>query len=90
MEWMDHAIDFLSRVHWLRVIFTVLLTTVAVVLGIWLPARILERYTNQVAMRYVWYVGGTLMLIMVYVSMYGYGHFWELYGASELAENRDG
>jgi hypothetical protein len=41
-------------------------------------------------MRYIWYVGGTLMLIMVYVSMYGYGHFWELYGASELAENRAG
>src|SRR5690606_29979937 len=90
VEVLTDVFDFLARVHWVRVIFTVLLTAIAVFLGIWLPARILERYTNQVALRYVWYVGGTLMLIMVYVSMYGYGHFWELYGTSELAETRAG
>ncbi len=83
--WTD-ILEFLANVHWVRVIFTILLTGLAVVLGIWWPAGVLERYTNQPAVRYVWYIAGTLMLIMVYVSMYGYGHFWELYSASELAE----
>jgi ABC-type arginine/histidine transport system permease subunit len=84
MEWLDEVLEFLSRVNWLRVVVTVLATAVAIILGIWAPARLLERYTNQVAVRYIWYVMGTGLLIMVYISMYGFGHFWTLYGGLEM------
>jgi hypothetical protein len=90
MEWLDQATEFLSRLDWVRVFFTILLTGVAIVAGVWYPARVLERYTNQVALRYIWYVAGTLMLIMVYVSLYGYGHFWELYSAGEIGDQTGG
>lgn len=86
MEWLEEVLEFLARVHWIRVVITVLATAIAIVFGIWAPARLLETYTNQPAVRYVWYAMGTALLVMVYVSMYGYGHFWELYGGLEMEE----
>ncbi len=85
MEWLSEVFDFLVSVHWVRVIITILATAVGVVLGIWVPARLLELHTNQPAVRYVWYVMGTLTLIMIYVCMYAYGHFWDLYGDATAA-----
>jgi ABC-type amino acid transport system permease subunit len=84
VEWLTEAFEFLARVNWVRVTITVLATLTAVVLGIWAPARMLEFHTRQPAVRYIWYVLGTLILIMVYVSMYGYGLFWELYSENSL------
>ncbi|MCA8910199.1 MAG: hypothetical protein KDB82_00720 [Planctomycetes bacterium] len=83
MAFIQDILTFLSNVQWLHLIITVLATMLAVVLGIWFPARMLEAHTNQPAARYVWYVAGTLVLVMIYISMYGYGHFWELYSNSE-------
>lgn len=79
MAFIQDILDFLGNVQWLRVIVTVLMTFVGVVLGIWFPARMLETHTNQPAARYVWYVAGTMVMVMIYISMYGYGHFWDLY-----------
>lgn len=87
MNFFDGAIDFLSRVDWVRVVVTLLATLVAVVAGIYWPARALEAHTNQPLVRYAWYVVGTMALIMIYLAMYGYGHFWELYHESEKREN---
>jgi ABC-type amino acid transport system permease subunit len=86
MEWVSEVFEFLARVNWLRVIVAVLATAVAVVLGVWAPARLLESYTNQPAVRYIWYVLGVWLLIMVYVSMFGYGHFWESYSELDMQE----
>jgi ABC-type amino acid transport system permease subunit len=87
MEFLDSVIDFLSRVEWMRVIITVLATLFAVVVGIYWPARLMETYTNQPVARYAWYFVGTMALIMIYLAMYGYGHFWDLYHESEKREN---
>lgn len=78
-------LEFLANVQWVRVIVTIMATAVGVVLGIYVPARLLEMHTNQPAARYVWYVIGTITLVMVYICMYGYGLFWELYSNSEAA-----
>lgn len=78
-------LEFLANVQWVRVVVTIMATAVGVVLGIYVPARLLEMHTNQPAARYVWYVIGTITLIMVYICMYGYGLFWELYSNSEAA-----
>jgi ABC-type amino acid transport system permease subunit len=86
MEWLQTVFEFLSNVHWMRVIITVLATAVGVVAGIWFPARMLENYTNQPAARYIWYVLGTGAMVLIYISMYGYGLFWELYLESDLRE----
>ncbi|MBX3461079.1 MAG: hypothetical protein KF696_14125 [Planctomycetes bacterium] len=77
--------EFLGNIAWIRVIITIMATAVGVVAGIWVPARLLEVHTNQPAARYVWYVIGTITLVMVYICMYGYGLFWELYATSEAA-----
>ena len=82
MEFLSEVWTFLSSVHWVRVIVTILATLIAVVLGIWFPAKMLALHTNQPLAKPVWYVVGTLCLVMVYISMYGYGHFWQLYADS--------
>lgn len=83
MEFLNDAWSFLAALHWGRVVITVIGTLIAVVVGIWFPAKMLEAHTNQPLARYVWYFVGTLALVMVYISMYGYGHFWHLYSESE-------
>ncbi|MCB9932850.1 MAG: hypothetical protein H6841_05435 [Planctomycetes bacterium] len=82
MGFISDVWDFLSSLDWVRVIVTILFTAMAVVLGIWFPARMLERHTNQPLAKPVWYVVGTLALVMIYVSMFGYGRFWTLYSNS--------
>ncbi|MCA8919182.1 MAG: hypothetical protein KDB68_07240 [Planctomycetes bacterium] len=74
---------FLSNVHWVQLIVTLIATLIAIVLGVWLPGRLLELHTNQPAARYVWYVASLIVMVMIYISMYGYGHFWQLYSDSE-------
>lgn len=81
-EFFEGIWAFLSSLNWMRVFFTILFTAVAVVFGIWFPARMLAEHTNQPLAKPVWYVIGTLALVMIYISMYGYGHFWELYSES--------
>ena len=76
---IDTVTEFLSHLDWLRVVFALLGTVVAVVFGIYIPARILEDYTNQPALRWIWYGLGGMCLIMVYISMFGYGYFWTAY-----------
>jgi predicted PurR-regulated permease PerM len=95
LDFLDSAWQFLTSLDWIRVIFTILFTAVAVVFGIWFPARMLEQHTNQPLAKPIWYVIGTLALVMIYISMYGYGHFWELYSNSPESQeavplNRDG
>lgn len=75
---------FLLDVEWLRVFVTVIFTAVAVVAGIWWPAKLLEAHTNQPLVRWGWYVVGTFALVMIYLAMYGYGNFWNLYHDSEF------
>jgi len=82
MEFLENVWNFLGNLNWIRVFFTIVFTAVAVVFGIWYPAKMLEQHTNQPLARPVWYVIGTLALVMIYISMYGYGHFWELYSNS--------
>lgn len=82
MEFLNDIWVFLSHVQWGRVAVVVIFTLVAVVLGIWFPAKMLEQHTNQPLAKPVWYVIGTLALVMIYISMYGYGHFWDLYADS--------
>lgn len=77
---------FLTELNWWRVIVTILFTALAVVLGIWFPARMLEQHTNQPLAKPVWYVVGTLALVMIYVSMFGYGRFWSLYADSKESQ----
>jgi len=86
MEFLDGVIDFLAGVQWLRVVITIIATLLAVVGGIYLPARVLEAHTNQPLVRYAWYVVGTMALVMIYLAMYGYGQFWDLYRESEQRE----
>lgn len=86
MDFLDSALEFLGNIDWLRVFITVIATVIAVVLGIYYPAKVLEAHTNQPIVRYVWYVIGTCTLVMVYLAMYGYGHFWTLYHDSEMRE----
>jgi hypothetical protein len=82
MEFLEGIWTFLGNLNWWRVIVTIFFTAVAVVLGIWLPAKMLEEHTNQPLAKPVWYVIGTIALVMIYISMYGYGHFWQLYSES--------
>ncbi|MCB9894838.1 MAG: hypothetical protein H6839_10335 [Planctomycetes bacterium] len=82
MEFINDAWNFLSNVHWGRVAVVVIFTLIAVVLGIWFPARMLEEHTNQPLAKPIWYFVGTVALVMIYISMYGYGHFWDLYADS--------
>ena len=82
MEFLSDVWTFLGSVHWPRVIITIIATLIAVVLGIWFPAKMLALHTNQPLAKPAWYIVGTLCLLMVYVSMYGYGHFWQLYADS--------
>lgn len=81
-EFFQDTFTFLGEVHWVRVIVTILATLIAVVLGIWFPAKMLAEHTNQPLAKPAWYVVGTLALVMIYISMYGYGHFWQLYADS--------
>ena len=82
MEFLNDIWVFLTNVMWGRVAVVVIFTLVAVVLGIWFPAKMLEQHTNQPLAKPLWYVVGTLALVMIYISMYGYGHFWDLYADS--------
>jgi ABC-type arginine/histidine transport system permease subunit len=82
MNFLADVWELFDGLNWVRVFVTVLATLVAVVLGIWFPARMLEAHTNQPLARPVWYVAGTLILVMIYVCMYGYGQFWTLYAES--------
>ncbi len=84
MEFLREFWTFLLDVEWLRVFVTVIFTAIAVVAGIWWPARLLEAHTNQPLVRWGWYVVGTFALVMIYLAMYGYGHFWNLYHDSEF------
>lgn len=81
-EFLQETWIFLGNVQWVRVIITILATLIAVVLGIWFPAKMLELHTNQPLAKPAWYVVGTLCLLMIYISMYGYGNFWQLYADS--------
>ncbi|MCC6575169.1 MAG: hypothetical protein IT462_15440 [Planctomycetes bacterium] len=76
-EFFQNLQAWASRIDWWRTFFSVLVFAVAVVLAIWLPARVLEYHTNQRGIRYVWYVIGSMILVMIYLCMYGYGRFWE-------------
>ncbi len=80
---MDAVLEYLANVDWLATLMTLVLVMVALVLGVWLPGKYIERHTNQPAARYVWYGVGTFTLIMVYVAAYGYGLFWNNLGESE-------
>ena len=60
---------------------------IAVVLGIWFPAKMLAQHTNQPLAKPIWYFVGTVALVMIYISMYGYGHFWDLYADSPESQN---
>ncbi|MBP9891872.1 MAG: hypothetical protein KBG84_08185 [Planctomycetes bacterium] len=80
---MDAVLEYLANVDWLATLMTLILVMVALVLGVWLPGKYIERHTNQPAARYVWYGVGTFTLIMVYVAAYGYGLFWNNLGESE-------
>ena len=82
MEFLHDTWQFLSHVNWGRVAVIVIFTGVAVVAGIWFPARMLALHTNQPLAKPMWYIVGTLALVMIYISMYGYGHFWDLYADS--------
>ncbi|MBZ0138028.1 MAG: hypothetical protein K8I27_16855 [Planctomycetes bacterium] len=82
MEFLSEIWTFLGNVQWVRVIVTIMATLIAVVLGIWFPARMLAEHTNQPLAKPAWYIVGTLALVMIYISMYGYGHFWQLYADS--------
>lgn len=84
MEFLNSIVDFLSGLIWWRVIVTIVFTSIAVIAGIWWPARLLEAHTNQPLVRWAWYVVGTFALVMIYVAMYGYGSFWTLYRESEV------
>ena len=81
-EFFSEIWTFLSNVHWVRLIITIMATFIAVVLGIWFPAKMLEEHTNQPLARPAWYFVGTMALVMIYISMYGYGEFWQLYADS--------
>jgi hypothetical protein len=80
---MDDVLEYLANVDWLAAMMTLVLVTVALILGVWLPGKYIERHTNQPAARYVWYGVGTFVLVMVYVAAYGYGLFWNNLGESE-------
>jgi chromate transport protein ChrA len=80
---VEALLEFLASVDWMGVIVAVVLFAVAVVLGIWVPGRYIERHTNQPAARYVWYGVGTLVLVMIYLAAYGYGLFWNNLNESE-------
>ena len=82
LEFLNDVWTFMTRVQWGRVFVTIVATAIAVVCGIWFPARMLEQHTNQPAARYVWCVAGTMTIVVIYVCMYGYGHFWTLYSES--------
>jgi hypothetical protein len=82
MEFLNDIWVFLGNVQWGRVAVVVIFTLIAVVLGIWFPARMLVEHTNQPLAKPIWYVVGTIALVMIYISMYGYGHFWDLYADS--------
>lgn len=86
MDWFNNTLEFLSGVQWMRVIITVVVTALAVLLGIHTPARVLEEHTNQPLVRYAWYFVGTFLMVMIFISMYSYGNFWNLYMQSELRE----
>lgn len=85
-EFLNDVWTFLGALNWAWVVLAIFATAIAIVFGIWIPARLLELHTNQPLIRYVWYVAGTLALVMIYISMYGYGHFWDLYRQSEATE----
>lgn len=81
---IDSVLEFLSQLDWLRVVIALIGTGISVVFGIYIPARILEDYTGQVGVKWIWYFLGTFCLVMVYISMFGYGYFWTAY-----SETRD-
>jgi predicted PurR-regulated permease PerM len=85
-EFFEGMWTFLSSLNWMRVFFTILFTAIAVVLGIWYPARMLEQHTNQPLVKPVWYVISTLALVMIYISMFGYGRFWQSYSENPEAQ----
>ena len=88
LEWLKEVGSFLAAIDWIRLVFSLLFTIVAVAAGIWYPGRILERHTNQPIARYVWYALGTLMLVMIYLTMYGYGFFWDSFRRNATKEDR--
>ncbi len=73
---MQELLEFLANLDWMALAVTVVLTLIALLVGVWLPGKFIERHTNQPAARYVWYGVGTFTLIMVYIAAYGYGLFW--------------
>jgi hypothetical protein len=83
---LEDVLNFLAAVNWIHVIISVFALTIGVVVGIWIPARLFELYTGQPAVRYIWYFVGGMMLVMVYLSLYGYGSFWTLFAESGGAE----
>ena len=80
---MEAVLEYLSNVDWLAALMTLILVTIALILGVWLPGKYIERHTNQPAARYVWYGVGTFTLVMVYIAAYGYGLFWNNVNESE-------
>lgn len=80
---MEAVLEYLSQVDWMTVAVAVTLLAFAIVVGVWLPGRFIERHTNQPAARFVWYGVGTLTLVMIYLAAYGYGLFWNNLGESE-------
>lgn len=77
IAFIEDMLAWAARIDWVKTLINVLIFAAAVVLAIWLPARVLEYHTNQRGVRYIWYVIGSLVLVMIYLCMYGYGRFWE-------------
>lgn len=76
---IESITEFFNNLDPVRATFTIFGTIIAIIFGIYIPARILEDYTNQPAMRWIWYFTGFITLVMVYISMYTYGYFWTSY-----------
>ena len=87
---METVLEFMGNIVWWRVIWTLFFTAIAIVLGIWVPAKALEYHTRQPMIKWMWYVVGSFALVSIFISLYGYGHFWELYGERKFEIDRSG
>ncbi len=86
MRHMEDLLQFLGAVNWYAAAVAGALLAVTVVIGLWLPGRLIEAHTRQAGARYIWYGVGGMLLIMVYISAYGYGWFWNSMADQEKAD----
>lgn len=83
---MEDLLELAAQVNWGTVAISLALLAVTVVLGLWLPGRVMEEHTRQPAARYVWWVVGGMVLVMIYISAWGYGWFWNSVVENERAD----